>query len=137
MKRVILIIMAIILLALGGFLLLNNQSGKTTVEEKTLTLSEQVRSTNGQIIDVREPSEYESGHADGAINIPLGNILNGDFSKIDQNRPIYVYCRSGVRAGQAKVALEKVGNRGVTNLGGLSDWQAKGSSVCPTMNPSC
>ena len=101
------------------------------------TLSDEIKTANGQLIDVRESSEYETSHADNAINIPLGDILKADYSKIDSSRPVYVYCRSGKRAGQAKTALEQAGFENVKNIGGLIDWENQGDKVCSASMPSC
>lgn len=78
-------------------------------------------------IDVRTPEEYESGHLDGAINIPHDQIA----AKIaaaspDKNAPVNLYCRSGKRAGIAKQELEKLGYTRVTNHGGYQDLLDKG-----------
>ncbi len=146
MKRLTIVISAILLLFAGLVFFVNNTSNQSTsnstkvlevVEQKPLTLSAEIKSVNGQLIDVREPAEYEENHADNAINVPLGDIQNGVFSKIDKTKPIYVYCRSGVRAGKAKVALEAAGYKNVTSLGGLSDWVAKDGLTCSSTKPSC
>ncbi|MDK2898987.1 MAG: phage shock protein [Patescibacteria group bacterium] len=137
MKKTISIIAVVALLLIGAFWLLNNMSNQVTIKQKTTMLSAQIKSVGGQIIDVREPSEYEAGHADGAINIPLGNILKADFSEVDKNKPIYVYCRTGKRASQAKIAFEQAGYNNVTNIGGLTDWQSQGNKVCSANAPSC
>ena len=146
MKRLIIIISAILLAFVCMTFFANNKSNQLTmgktkdaavVSQETVTLSDEIKSANGQLIDVREPSEYEESHADGAINIPLGDILKADFSKIDSDKPIYVYCRSGVRAGQAKIALEQAGYENITNIGGLIDWQKQGDGVCSASTPSC
>jgi phage shock protein E len=146
MKRLIIIITIIITLFVGIIFLSNHQpddSGSTKanvadiVDQKSTTVTDNIISTNGQLIDVREPEEYEASHADNAINIPLGNILNSDYSRIDTSRPIYLYCRSGNRAGQAKIALEQAGYKNVTNLGGLDDWVEQSGKICSTSKPSC
>ena len=126
-----------VLLGIGLFFILNNNTKPTVVQQKPLTLPDQILENGGQLIDVREPSEYETNHADGAINVPLGNILKNDFTKIDINKPVYMYCRTGVRAGKAKVALEKAGYENVTNLGGLTNWQNQGGSVCKSSQSAC
>ena len=135
MKKYLLVIVIILLVICGYYIFIKNVDEGTS-NEVTKT-SAQIETIAEQIIDVREPDEYTANHADGAINIPLGDILNGDFSKIDQNKPIYVYCRTGNRAGQAKVALEKAGYKNVTNVGGLSDWIAKDGLICSSTKPSC
>lgn len=68
-------------------------------------------------IDVREPSEYASGHVEGAINLPVNSISEDsvELKNIKANDTIIVYCRSGVRAGQAQARLQSLGYHYVTN----------------------
>lgn len=136
MKKIIIIIALIAISVIGLVVYKNNPVDNVATAQKEV-LSAHIKSVSGQIIDVREPSEYIESHADGAINVPLGEILIGNFSKIDKTRPIYVYCHSGVRAGKAKIALEQAGYKNVTSLGGLGDWIAKGGVTCGSINPSC
>src|SRR5680860_225366 len=135
MKKYLLVIVIILLVAGGYYIFIKNVDKGASNE--VVKISTQIEAIGGQMIDVREPDEYAAGHADGAINVPLGDILNGDFSKIDMNMPVQVYCNTGYRAGQAKTALEKAGYKNVTNLGGLSDWIAKDGSTCSSTKPSC
>jgi rhodanese-related sulfurtransferase len=146
MKRLIIVISVVLLAFVGIVVFSNNNSNQSTadsakavelLEKEAVTLSEEIKTANGQLIDVREPSEYETSHADSAINIPLGDILKADYSKIDSSRPIYLICRSGNRAGQAKIALEQAGFANVKNIGGLVDWEKQGDKVCSTSAPSC
>lgn len=146
MKRLIIVISVVLLAFVGIVVFSNNNSNQSTadsakavelLEKEAVTLSEEIKTVNGQLIDVREPSEYETSHADSAINIPLGDILKADYSKIDSSRPIYLICRSGNRAGQAKIALEQAGFANVKNIGGLVDWEKQGDKVCSTSAPSC
>jgi len=69
------------------------------------------------VIDVREPIEFASGHAEGAINIPVGSIEDGvsALTNIDRDAEVIVYCRSGGRAENAKAQLESLGYENVTN----------------------
>lgn len=73
-------------------------------------------------IDVRTAAEYNTGHLEGAVNIPHGEIANeiGGLTQ-DKNAEIYVYCRSGGRAGKALNALEELGYTQVVNEGGYND----------------
>lgn len=61
----------------------------------------------GVLIDVRTPSEYNSGHAKGSKNIPLLNLSN-QLQKL-KGKEVILVCRSGARAGQAKGILTKSG----------------------------
>ncbi|KJU83931.1 rhodanese homology domain/ferritin-like domain-containing protein [Candidatus Magnetobacterium bavaricum] len=72
------------------------------------------------LIDVRQPQEYERGHIPGAILIPLGEIPNR-MSEIAPGRPAIVYCRSGNRSMSAAAMLINSNFNDVYNLdGGIS-----------------
>ena len=43
-----------------------------------------------QLLDVREPREYERGHLPGAVNIPLSQLA-GRLSEVDRDRPVVTY----------------------------------------------
>jgi phage shock protein E len=61
------------------------------------------------IIDVRTPSEFKSGHAKGAVNIPLASIGN-EVTRIQKmGKPVVVCCRSGARSGSARNILAAKG----------------------------
>lgn len=88
-------------------------------------LSVQESGTPLEIIDVRTPEEFASGHVPGARNIPLDDLeanLPGLAALKDQ--PVVVYCRSGRRAG---IALEKLTQEGFSQLkhldGDILGWQ--------------
>lgn len=70
------------------------------------------------LIDVREDYEFKEGHIPGAINIPLGNITNVDYSL---DKTLIVYCRSGNRSNQAAIKLKNMGYN-VKDMGGILDW---------------
>ena len=83
-------------------------------------------------IDVRSADEYQQTHVEGATNIPHDVIAQhiGDVTG-DKNATIYLYCRSGQRAGVAKATLEAAGYTQVINLGGLQDAQRTASDLKP------
>ena len=75
------------------------------------------------LIDVRSPAEYQMGHAQGAINLPVDQLamrLN-QGCKLKPEAQITVYCASGGRAGVAKTLLERAGYHNVSNAGGLAN----------------
>lgn len=75
-----------------------------------------------QLIDVREPFEYEVSNLNG-INIPLAGVLL-EADKIDKTIPVVVHCRSGKRSAQAISLLEQQGYDNLSNLqGGILAWQ--------------
>jgi rhodanese-related sulfurtransferase len=77
-----------------------------------------------QIIDVRTPGEFNSGHIKGSINIPLQNIQN-NLSKIKRDKPVITCCASGMRSASAKSILKSNGYKHVHNGGGWSSLRGK------------
>lgn len=73
-------------------------------------------------VDVRTKEEFESGHLDGAVNIPLGDIAKRKQEiKGLGNIPVVFYCRSGNRSGSAVAYLQKEGYAEVYNGGSMAD----------------
>ena len=54
-----------------------------------------------QIVDVRSPGEFATGHAAGSRNIPLGDLERG-AKDLDSKRWVIVCCASGTRSGTAR-----------------------------------
>lgn len=59
-----------------------------------------------QLIDVREPNEFEGGHILGARNIPLSQ-LRQRYKEIRPDKPVYLYCQSSARSGRAAQNAEE------------------------------
>lgn len=76
-----------------------------------------VREEGAVLLDVRSPAEYASGHADGALNIPLQD-LSRRLGEVPEDRPVVVYCASGRRSASACEALSRAG-RTAYDAGGL------------------
>lgn len=71
------------------------------------------------ILDVRENNEWESGHYPSAIHIPLSEVKNKFHLKyLNKNIKILIYCRSGMRAGNAKEILVSQGYSNISVLDG-------------------
>jgi rhodanese-related sulfurtransferase len=79
------------------------------------------------LVDVREPHE----HADfniGGLLLPLGQVQTLQIEPIEdwKQEPVYFYCRSGNRSGQACMMLESLGFTNVINVtGGMLAWQER------------
>jgi len=69
------------------------------------------------ILDVRDPSEYEEGHIDGAKNIPL-NDLRKRMGELPKNQEIWLYCLEGQRAYYAARVLSQNGYDTINISGG-------------------
>lgn len=85
-----------------------------------------------QLLDVRQPKEYESGHLAGSLLIPLKELPDR-LDELDREKPIIVYCAVG---GRSKVAAQLLSGHDFTNVfnmsGGIKAWQgeqATGSEI--------
>ena len=90
----------------------------------TVTELKTLKDTNAefQLIDVREPNEYDFCNLDGEL-IPMATVME-QAEKIRKDIPVVVMCRSGKRSANAIFALES--HFGYTNLsnleGGILAW---------------
>ncbi|HEY8833406.1 MAG TPA: molybdopterin-synthase adenylyltransferase MoeB [Gemmatimonadaceae bacterium] len=83
-----------------------------------------------EIIDVREPYEWDIGHIPGARLVPLGNIAE-EIPRLDKRREVILYCKVGGRSMRAAQQLADAGVSDVRNLaGGILRWI---DEVDPTM----
>ena len=81
------------------------------------------------LVDVREPAEWQSGHAPGARHIPLGQLA-ARMGELPQDGEIITVCRSGNRSAKAAELLRGAGYRTVHNLkGGMTAWAKDGLPV--------
>ncbi len=78
-----------------------------------------------QLVDVRSRGEYKEGHLPKAKLVPLPE-LGTQLHKIDPQRPVILYCRSGSRSARAARFLSEHGFQDVRNLrGGLNRWRGE------------
>ncbi|MDO8671721.1 MAG: FAD-dependent oxidoreductase [Dehalococcoidia bacterium] len=96
-------------------------------EVRTLT-SEQlakllVDSTDVQLLDVRTPREFNRGHIEGAVLVPVDE-LRSRYTELDQARLTAIYCKAGARSYLAYKILQANGFEDVYNLsGGYDAWR--------------
>ncbi|EOH99289.1 hypothetical protein UAW_00439 [Enterococcus haemoperoxidus ATCC BAA-382] len=83
---------------------------------------QQKLATKPEVIDVREKTEFASGHISGAKNIPLSKI--GSYVNKDKE-PVYVICQSGMRSRQAVKKLKAKGINAINVKGGMSAWRGE------------
>lgn len=80
-----------------------------------------INNSDYQMIDVREPFEYSSGHVKKSINIPLG-IIDDNLGKINKDKKIVCICKSGGRSLAASKKLSKLGYDVYNMKGGMLAW---------------
>lgn len=78
------------------------------------------------ILDVRQPAEWNEGHIPGALHISGGSLVER-LDEVPRDRPVAVICGSGYRSSVAASLLLQRGHRSVFNvLGGMSAWKRAG-----------
>jgi hydroxyacylglutathione hydrolase len=79
-----------------------------------------------QLIDVRRLPEWEGGHIDGAMLMPL-HQLSKSLGELDRARPVAVHCKGGYRSAIAASLIQRAGFENVANvIGGFDAWRACG-----------
>lgn len=92
---------------------------------KPASLNEELADKAPFLLDIREAAELEKdGYIEGAVNIPVREVLNNLDKLPGLDEPIVVYCASGHRGGMVMSALKLLGYTNVRNLnGGLGGWK--------------
>ncbi len=85
---------------------------------------------SAQLIDVREPYEWEAGRIDGAVHIELERLAS-NAGKIDTDRPVIFHCRLGARSAMAAQAFRGVGIDAYSMAGGIQRWHDEGRPMIP------
>jgi thioredoxin len=101
------------------------QSGKVSLNPDAFA-SKIKEMSNAIIVDVRTPEEYASGHIAHAININWNsNEFKTEISKIDKNKPVFIYCLSGGRSSAAASHMLADGFKEIYELqGGMLKWRS-------------
>ncbi|MFT5223268.1 MAG: rhodanese-related sulfurtransferase [Glaciecola sp.] len=95
-----------------------------------LTVSQAIeRAAQGAVLlDVREAAEWDVGHADGALHIPMSTIATR-LDELPADTEFVCVCRSGGRSTQVAKALETRGLVAHNLDGGMQAWEADGHDV--------
>ena len=82
------------------------------------------------LVDVRERDEFEQGFIPGSVHIPRGLLESRiEAASADRDRPLVIYCASGIRSAYAAHTLGELGYSDVVSLaGGFSGWKQSGRS---------
>ena len=116
-------VIIIVALVLGLQHLLTGKASRRVVREKL--------AQGATVVDVRTPREFEHGHYEGAVHIPLGELS----SRLDElgakETTLILYCHSGARAVLAARTLKRAGYTDVVNAGSLHAMYRAGSKPTP------
>lgn len=103
--------------ALMVFFLWRRFGGKVSSAEARKLVAE-----GALLLDVRTPGEFASGHLDGAVNVPVGELGQRLAQVEPKDRPVVVYCASGMRSASAVGMLRSAGWAKVVDLGAMMRW---------------
>lgn len=80
-----------------------------------------------QLVDVRTPDEFKEGHLKNAQNICVTDAdFEANIVKLDKNKPVYLYCRSGKRSSKAAEILKDLGFTEIYDMeGGILKWEGE------------
>jgi len=128
MKKIVLVSV----IALGLLLQSCNTRSKDVEMVSALQVYEAVYGEDSlQLIDVRTPEEYNVSHLKTAQNICISHPdFEAKVKKLDKNKPVYVYCKSGGRSAKASKKLKELGFTKVYDLqGGITSWEKEGLEI--------
>ncbi len=133
MKTIFYVLFSLVIISCASNETTQESETPSTEQQQTKTIKDlsadefkkEMTKNPGQLVDVRTPEEFASGNIEGALNI---NFYDADFNEqlnqLDKTKPVYIYCKSGGRSGQAKSILEDKGFTQVYNLiGGYKGWK--------------
>lgn len=122
MKRISLFVGVLALMTIFIFVTTSEKDEITRIDVKTL--KNKLENEEITLLDVREVSEYEGGHIEGAVNAPLSSLDANQLS-YPKDEPIYVICRSGNRSAQAASQLQDAGYTEIYDVsGGMLAWES-------------
>jgi len=75
-----------------------------------------------KLVDVRDPDEFQQGHLEGAVNIPVGQI--SQHVEEFKEQAVVLYCKSGLRSQEALQLLKRQGGATAYNLGAMARWSS-------------
>ena len=93
-------------------------------------LVERLRAGEVQLVDVREPYEWDAGRIDGSRHIELERLAS-QAETIERDRPVVFSCRLGARSAMAAQAFRTAGWDAWSLRGGLTLWHHEGRPLVP------
>ena len=121
MKRIAILLSSLLLLLTGC----GGNATDGSYEQITQEAAKEMMDTQEVVVlDVREQSEYDSGHIPGAVLLPVGSIDEETAAAVipEKDSTVLVYCRSGNRSKTASSALAGLGYTNIYEFGGINTW---------------
>lgn len=119
MKRILILFFIAVVFITGCGNTGSDGENMISVDDVKMIIENYKNEEDVYIVDVREKTEYKSGHLKNAINLPL-SIL--ETIELDKDAKIIVYCQSGRRSKEAQLRLKDLGYVEVYDMGGINSW---------------
>ena len=104
-----------------------------TTETAVERMAREVAAGEATVIDVRSQDEWDAGHLKAAKFVPVTSLTDGiepeDVAEVPRGRPVYTYCKAGVRAAKAADLLKEAGYDARPLTEGFEDLKAAGLEV--------
>ena len=115
------------------FLFLNSCNSSTSENIQYISSSDYILSLsdNVKLIDVRTPSEFDSGHIQDAVNIDFfSESFQSDILSLNKDSKIILYCRTNNRSSKSADLLKNNGFKDISVImGGVSEWVKNGNDI--------
>lgn len=106
---------------------------KAQIRETDVNGAAQMMKEGAQVLDVREPFEFDAGCLPGAVNLPRGVVefrIGEHPAFADKTKPVVVYCKTGGRSALAVLNLQRIGYSAMVSMsGGFEAWNQQGMPV--------
>lgn len=96
-------------------------NGQSQIKSIECPQAREMVAQGAQLVDVRSPGEYGQGAIPGSLNLPLQAIHMAE-QHLSKEKPVIVYCASGMRSNQAEMMLNQMGFTNVHNLGSINKY---------------
>ena len=115
------------------FLFLNSCNSSTSENIQYISSSDYILSLsdNVKLIDVRTPTEFDSGHIQDAVNIDFfSESFQSDILSLNKDSKIILYCRTNNRSSKSAELLKNNGFKDISVImGGVSEWVKNGNDI--------
>ncbi len=101
-----------------------------TPQESSQIIKDNINNPEFVLLDVRTPTEFQSGHLEGAENVDYQSNFKVEIENLDKGKTYLLYCKSGIRSANAMQVMRHFGFNEVYNmLGGITYWADEGLPV--------
>ncbi len=98
------------------------------MQQVDVTTAKTMLDAGALLLDVREPQEWQAGHAPSAVHVPMGEITSR-LDEVPADGSVVVVCRSGARSARVTGFLLQQGRDAHNLAGGMQAWNVQGEAV--------